>query len=182
MLYLFIRNLKKNFAEGQKNVLAMAGNRDEEECHFYREMEAKRIQKGIRGNSGLGLCGCLKTDTWSFWKFFFHDVIEYFFVQKIFGYGVHPFWLFGWWLALVVAFAVIYSIEGGIEQPEAKQWYDYLWFSIATAATPGYALYKPVDLFKFVAGIEAILGTFMWAAFITTFARDKNDKPFTISA
>jgi hypothetical protein len=31
-----------------KNVLAKAGNRDEEEYHFYREMEAKRIQKGIR--------------------------------------------------------------------------------------------------------------------------------------
>jgi len=152
-------------------VLARAGNRDEEEYHFYREMEAKRIQKGIRGNSGLGLGDCLKTETWSFWRFFLHDVIEYFFVQRIFGYGVHPYWLFGWWFAIVVAFAVIYWIKGGIEEPEAKQWFDYLWFSIATAATPGYALYKPVDLFKFMAGIEAILGTFMWAAFITTFAR-----------
>jgi len=117
-LFIYPKSQEK-FCKKTKNVLTMAGNRDEEECHFYREMEAKRIQKGIRGNSGLGLCDCLKTDTWSFWKFFFHDVIEYFFVQKIFGYGVHPFWLFGWWLALVVAFAVIYSIKGGIEQPEA---------------------------------------------------------------
>lgn len=53
----------------------------------------------------------------------------------------------------------------------AKQWYDYLWFSIATAATPGYALYRPIGWFKFIAGVEAILGTFMWAAFIATFAR-----------
>ena len=37
-----------------KNILAKAGNRDEEEYHFYREMEAKRIQKGLRGNSGRG--------------------------------------------------------------------------------------------------------------------------------
>jgi hypothetical protein len=155
-----------------KNVLSKAGNRDEEEYHFYREMEAKRIQKGIRGNGGLGLVYLLlKTDTWSFWKFFFHDVLEFFFVQKIFGYGIHPYWLFGWWFAFVVIFAVIYSIKGAIEQPDARQWYDYLWFSIATAATPGYALYKPLGIFKIIAGIEAILGTFMWAAFITTFAR-----------
>jgi len=155
-----------------KNIFVKAGDRDEEEYHFYREMEAKRIQKGIRGNSGLGLGYLLlRTDTWSFWEFFFYDVLEFFFVQKIFGYGVHPYWLFGWWFTIVVAFAVIYGIKGGIEEPEAKQWFDFLWFSIATAATPGYALYKPVNLFKFIAGIEAILGTFMWAAFITTFAR-----------
>ena len=155
-----------------KNVLAKAGNRDEEEYHFYREMEAKRIQKGIKGNSGLVLGYLLlKAETGSFWKFFFYDVLEFVFVQKIFGYGVHPFRLFGWWLVFVVIFAVIYSINGAIEQPDTRQWYDYLWFSIATAATPGYALYKPLGLFKIIAGIEAILGTFMWAAFITTFAR-----------
>jgi len=176
--FLTFRDTTFVFAKSQedacrraKNVLAKAGNRDEEEYHFYREMEAKRIQKGIRGNSGLGLGYWLKTETWSFWKFFLHDVIEYIFVQKIFGYGVHPYWLFGWWFAIVVTFAIIYWIKGGIEEPDAKQWFDYLWFSIATAATPGYALYRPVGLFKFMAGIEAILGTFMWAAFITTFAR-----------
>ena len=155
-----------------KNVLAKAGNRDDEEYHFYHEMEAKRIQKGIRGNSGLGLVYLLlKTETWSFWRFISYDVLEWFFVQKIFGYGVHPVWLFGWWLCFVVVFAAIYLFNGGIEQPDARQWYDYFWFSVATAATPGYALYKPVGTFKFMAGMEAILGTFMWAAFITTFAR-----------
>ena len=98
-------------------------------------------------------------------------MIEWFFVQKIFGYGIHPIWLFGWWIGFVVVFAAIYSIKGGIEEPEVRQWYDYFWFSVAIAATPGYALYKPVGMFKFIAGIQAILGTFMWAAFITTFAR-----------
>jgi hypothetical protein len=61
--------------------------------------------------------------------------------------------------------------RSSLEQPEVRQLYDYFWFSVATAATPGYALYKPVGMFKFIAGTEAILGTFMWAAFITTFAR-----------
>jgi uncharacterized protein YjbI with pentapeptide repeats len=155
-----------------KNVLAKAGNREEEEYHFYREMEAKRIRKGIQGNSGLGLGYLLtKTETWSAKRFFGYDVIEYIFVQTIFRYGTDPYWLFGWWLGFVVFFAVIYSVKGGIEEPEVRQWYDYFWFSVATAATPGYALYKPMGMFKFIAGIEAILGTFMWAAFITTFAR-----------
>jgi len=152
-----------------KNVLAKAGNRDEEEYHFYREMVAKRIQKGIRGNSGRGLRDCLKTDTRSFWRFFVHDALEFIFVQMIFGYGVHPVRILLGWLAFVGMFAIIFSVKGALEEP--VQWYDYFWFSIATAATPGYASYKPLGLSKFIAGIEAILGTFMWAAFITTFAK-----------
>ena len=111
----------------------------------------------------------MKTDTRSFWRFFVHDVLEFIFIQKIFGYGVYPFHLFGWWLIFVVTFAIIFSVKGALEEP--VQWYDYFWFSIATAATPGYASYKPLGLSKFIAGIEAILGTFMWAAFITTFAK-----------
>lgn len=104
-------------------------------------------------------------------RFILYDIIEFIVIQKVFGYGVHPFSLFGWWLSIVIIFAIIYSAGGGLEQSDSKVWYDYLWFSIATAATPGYALYKPLDFFKFIAGIEAIIGTFMWAAFITTFAR-----------
>lgn len=170
---------QENACRIAKNVLAKAGNRDEEEYHFYREMEAKRIQKGIRGNSGLGLGYLLlKTDTWSFRKFFFHDALEFLFVQKIFGYGIHPYWLFGWWLGFVASFVIIYWIGGAVGIPgidgtinQSSNLADYVWFSIATAATPGYALYKPLGDFKIVAGIEAILGTFMWAAFITTFVR-----------
>lgn len=161
-----------------KNALAKAGNRDEEEYHFYKEMEAKRICKGIRGNSGLRLGYLLlQTETWSFRKFFFHDVLEWFFVQKVFGYGVHPIWLFGWWLGFVAFFIIVYwagkavgiAADGQVSQ--SFDLYDYIWFSIATAATPGYALYKPLDGYKIIAGLEAIIGTFMWAAFITSFAR-----------
>lgn len=185
-----------------KKILNDMGIKEEADYHFYHEMEARRLIKGIRGNDysvsgatrisgGLvdDLSISLKSENDKFvviealiialrtinfkklYRFLLYDVLEFIFIQKIFGYGVHPFWLFGWWWGIVIAFACIYSIRGGLEQPEAKQWYDYLWFSIATAATPGYALYKPLGSFKFIAGIEAILGTFMWAAFITTFAR-----------
>jgi hypothetical protein len=91
-------------------------------------------------------------------------VLEFIFVQKIFGYGVHPFRLFACWLGFVGTFAIIYWIGGGVGIPEingeisqSSNLIDYLWFSIATAATPGYALYKPLGDFKLVAGIEAIL-------------------------
>ena len=119
-----------------KNLLAKAGNRDEEEYHFYREMEAKRIQKGIRGNSGLGLVYLLKTDTWSFWKFFWYDVFEWFFIQKIFGYGVRPWWLIGWWSIIVTLFAIAYWAGNGIEGAVIAL--DYIKVSFATAIAPGY--------------------------------------------
>jgi len=63
----------------------------------------------------------------------------------------------------------ISGINGEVSQ--SSDWIDYLWFSIATSATPGYALYKPLGDFRLVAGFGAILSTFMWAAFITTFSR-----------
>ena len=97
-----------------KNVLERNGDREEAGYHFYREMEAKRIQKGIRGGSRLGLGECLKTDTWSFRKFLFFDVIEFIFVQKIFGYGVHPWRLITSWGIIVAAFAALYLFGSGL--------------------------------------------------------------------
>jgi hypothetical protein len=49
---------------------------------------------------------------------------------------------------------------------------DYIYFSIVSAAIPGYGGLNPkVGIYRGIAGFEAILGTFMWAAFITTSAR-----------
>jgi uncharacterized protein YjbI with pentapeptide repeats len=137
---------KEDACRRAKNVLQRAGDREEEGYHFYREMEAKRKQK-----------------PW------YYRYPEYVLIQLIFGYGVHPGRLWLWWFFFVGIFAFIYWLEAGIEG--AKDPIDYIWFSIATAATPGYALYRPEAGFKLVAGIEALMGTFMWAAFITTFAR-----------
>jgi hypothetical protein len=48
----------------------------------------------------------------------------------------------------------------------------YAEFSIVTTATPGYGGYIPAPgLYQGLASFEAIFGTFMWAAFIATFAR-----------
>jgi uncharacterized protein YjbI with pentapeptide repeats len=136
-----------------KILLEKKGDREEAGSYFYREMEGNRKQK-----------------SW------YIRYPEWFFIQFIFGYGVHPFRLMACWLGFVGLFAVIYMLWNAID-PVASQLpgnatiADYVWFSIATATTPGYAGYKPTSDFKWVAGLEAIFGTFMWAAFIATFSR-----------
>lgn len=129
-----------------KNVLEKNGDREEAGYHFYREMEAKRMQK-----------------PW------YYRYPEFALVQLIFGYGVHPFWLIYWWLLTVCTFASVYALGNGING--ATQWYDYIWFSIVTAIIPGRVSYQPISEYQVIAGMEAIFGTFMWAAFIATFAR-----------
>jgi len=53
----------------------------------------------------------------------------------------------------------------------AKQ-IQYIYFSVVTAATPGYGGYHPnPGFYQGLASFEAIFGTFMWAGFIATFAR-----------
>jgi uncharacterized protein YjbI with pentapeptide repeats len=136
-----------------KNVLEKNGDREEAGYHFYREMDGKRKQK-----------------PW------YIRYPEFVFIQMIFGYGIHPFRLWACWIGFVFIFAAIYSLGHGIDSTASQlkgnaTLVDYIWFSIATAVTPGYAGYKPTPDFKLVAGIEAIFGTFMWAAFIATFAR-----------
>jgi hypothetical protein len=51
-------------------------------------------------------------------------------------------------------------------------YWEYIYFSAVTAATPGYGGYKPArGFYQGSANFEAIFGTFMWAAFIATLAR-----------
>ena len=70
---------------------------------------------------------------------------------------------------IVCIFSLIYSLGNGVSG--ATQWCDYIWFSITTAIIPGRGSYQPILEFQVIAGVEAILGTFLWAAFIATFAK-----------
>ncbi len=136
-----------------KMALEKSGDREEAGYHFYREMDAKRKLKP--------------------WYIRFPELV---FIQWVFGYGVHPLRLWGCWLGFVGIFALLFWYYQGIDEIASQMnttatVRDYIWFSIATAVTPGYAGYKPTPDFKLVAGLEAIIGTFMWAAFIATFSR-----------
>jgi hypothetical protein len=155
-----------------KIVLARGGDRDAEAYHFYQEMEAIRIQNGIRKNSGLSLVNCLKTDSWSPWKYFWYDAIEWLFVQMMFGYGVHFERLIASWFVIVVVFAGIYYHGQVISG--ASIWY-YLKISFATAIAPGYiaTILNQITsgYYQAAAMVETLFGTFLWAGFIATFAK-----------
>lgn len=140
-----------------KNVLEKNGVREGAGYHFYREMDAQRKQK-----------------PW------YLRYPEFVFIQLIFGYGVHPFRLMFCWLLVATIFALFYSAKGGILSklpastlPQPLSYFvECFYFSIVTAVTPGYGKYELTSwVYQVIASIEAIFGTFMWAAFIATFAR-----------
>jgi len=139
-----------------KNMLERNGNREEAGYHYYREMDAKRKQK----------------------PWYYRYLLEYIPIQLVFGYGVYPPRLIACWIIIIIFFGLLYWIGGGING--AVQLSDCIKFSFAAAIAPGYIAntinpgytgYQPTPIYQVVAGLEAILGTFMWAAFIATFAR-----------
>jgi uncharacterized protein YjbI with pentapeptide repeats len=176
--YLNFNKAKFKNAENQeylcrlaKKMLEDTGNRDESDNNFYLEMDAKRRKKT------------------RLLRIF--DLIVF---KSIFGYGVHPLRLMLWWIIMVIFFAVIYWGLSGIQSrflvsalpsffsssdyinlatyKNMAYFFESLYFSVITAATPGYGKYELTSwLFQIPATFEAIFGTFMWAAFITTFAR-----------
>jgi len=118
--------------------------------YYYLEMEAKRKQK-----SPL--------------KRYMELPIQY-----IFGYGTKWQAVMLTWFLVVLGCAFIYWLGNGVETnvPGIKlTWWRYIYFSVATVTTLGYGDYHPIRGYEIIASIEAIFGTFMWAAFITIFAR-----------
>ena len=162
------------------------GNKNDADYYFYREMEAKRIQNGMKGieQKAHQPSNNIRERMSQFRdrmvqipsktkRFLIYDVLEYIFIQRIFGYGVRPFNVAKAWLSVVFFLGVVYWAGVGVVRGnEPLEWYEYFYFSIVTAATPGYAGYTPATgFYTLIAGAQAIFGTFMWAAFIATFAR-----------
>jgi len=129
-----------------KQVYEKLGSKSEADYHFYREMETKRVQKP------------------------FYIRYPELIVQYCFGYGVYPFRVIISWFTVVIIIAFIFYVGKGVQ--DADLFSDNLYFSVVTALTPGYGGYKPVSgTYQLLATAEAVFGTFMWAAFIATFAR-----------
>jgi len=173
---------QENACRRAKNVLERNGDRDEAGYHFYREMEAKRKQKESNYSyfDHEALLVCKELDIPSrelkdLRKYLRYNILEYFFIQVIFGYGVHPLRIWGFWIFVAVIFAILFWMGSGINDSANEPLnniLEYLWFSITVAVTPGFGGNKPASLIYFIlACVEAIFGTFMWAAFVTTFAR-----------
>lgn len=130
-----------------KAIFKDLGDKETADDYFYNEMILKRLQKP--------------------WFIRYPEWI----VQIVFGYGVHPFRVILIWLSVVLVFTVFYWDLNAIQPVNSPL--DYLYFSITTAATPGYGGYNltPGTLQSVLAICEAIFGTFMWAAIIATFAK-----------
>ena len=74
-----------------KNVLERNGNREEAGYHFYREMEAIRKRKGFFCSNSFHLKNdsqSQRAESWSvIRRILWYDVLEYVFIQLIFGYA-----------------------------------------------------------------------------------------------
>ena len=155
------------------------GDRTAADYYFYREMEAKRKRKyltfslkpflsllrKLKFEKALAkYTGFLEKKRRVYWGFLELPI------QYIFGYGVHPWRVIATWLLTVFSLTFVYWYGNGVEA--ANSLWECLYFSVVTAATPGYGGYNPQPgFFQGLASFEAIFGTFMWAAFIATFAR-----------
>ncbi len=137
-----------------KNISEKNGDREEAGYHFDREMDARRRQRP--------------------WYLRYPELV---FIQMIFGYGVHPWRLMTWWGIIVTSFAFLFWVAKGIEGATI---FDCIKFSFATAIAPGYIAsvinpgnsgYRLVSEYHALAMAETIIGTFLWAGFIATFAR-----------
>ena len=168
-----------------KRVWEEIGDRIEVDYYFYREMEAKRKLKYLKFSLKpiLKLIRKLRLEKLisNHIKFFekkrriYRGFLELP-IQYIFGYGVYPWRVIATWFITVFSLAFVYWLGKGVVCADGIEHLDllseYIYFSIVTAATPGYGGYKPVPgFYQNLASFEAIFGTFMWAAFIATFAR-----------
>ncbi|WP_456421068.1 potassium channel family protein [Thermococcus sp.] len=77
-----------------------------------------------------------------------------------------------WLLAVNVFFPVLFFVTKSVQGLSSNLTFlDYEYFSIVTATTLGYGDYHPVGVGRVIASVEALFGMFMWAVFLTVFAR-----------
>ncbi|CAB49417.1 potassium channel family protein [Pyrococcus abyssi] len=139
-----------------------SGDKENADEYYYLEMLARRkrvIQHYRRGPKTL-------RKTFKLLEVLF----EFLFADLTCKYGTdwkRPVFL---WLSLVIfAFPLFYALTNSVTPVSSLM--DYVYFSIVTATTLGYGDLHPIGIGKVIASIEAIFGMFMWAVFLTVFAR-----------
>ena len=163
-----------------------AGDRSSADYHFYREMVAKRKLKYLWFSLDPILKFMLKLRlskvVHKHRKFFekrrrvYYGFLEAP-VQYISGYGAYWHGVLITWFLVVFLCGLIFWGGKGVMDPgppivEVNSFWQNIYFSIVTATTLGYGDYQPKPgPYQGLAAFEAISGTFMWAAFITIFAR-----------
>ncbi|ACL16764.1 Ion transport 2 domain protein [Methanosphaerula palustris E1-9c] len=130
-----------------KRACEEAGNKQRADEYYFKEMVAKRKQKKNAVIRSL----------------------DWIFLEKFFCYGVKPLNTFIIWMAVIGIFAGFFWMLQALPSPNPS---GYIYFSIVNAMTPGYGgMYPNSGIPEIIASIEALLGTFMWASFISIFVR-----------
>jgi hypothetical protein len=158
---------------------AELGDKKTSDKYFFLEKVAVKEILKIEINQSIQKLGetFFSQDFSVYLKPFFVKIIEYFFewpMHHYFLYGVRPWRTFGYWIGIIFIFAGIYSY---FDLPPLSSPWDYLYFSVTNAMTPGYGGITPGSgTPRLVASIEAIFGAFTWGCFLTIFARKYMDK------
>ncbi|WP_461865451.1 potassium channel family protein [Thermococcus sp.] len=140
-----------------------SGDKEKADEYYYLEMLAKRKEKlSVRGKRYRRLL--YKAEAY----------FEWLFVDLTCKYGTdwkRPILI--WLIAVNVLFPLVYYMTESVEGLRAilNSFLDYEYFSIVTATTLGYGDYHPAGIGKVFASLEALFGMFMWAVFLTVFAR-----------
>ena len=138
------------------------GDFDRADEYYYREMVAKRDSRFSRRTKGIHSL-ILKAEV----------LFEWLFADLTCKYGTdwkRPILI---WLTAVNAFFpfLFLATESVKGLSGSLGLLDYEYFSVVTATTLGYGDYHPVGIGRGIASVEALFGMFMWAVFLTVFAR-----------
>ena len=154
--------------EGKKDDVDRMFLRERRSLRKARIMKAKEEEKEKKKNKFQGIKSKLKKKV-ELIKAYASSLMEYLLADLSCEYGTN--WkrpVFLWIFFVLILFPIIYGLTNGVE---VNSLFDYFYFSIVTATTIGYGDLHPIGIGKVFACVEAIFGTFMWAAFIAIFAR-----------
>jgi len=143
-----------------KKLCEERGQKHDADNYFFKEMVYRREQKNWHESKGKPIKERVIKSIryWIEWP-----------LKNLFFYGVHPEYSFIILISVIGVFAIIYWLGSMVDTSNFSA---CLYFSITNAMTPGYGgLYPKSGWPQYVASIEAIFGTFMWASFIAILAR-----------
>ena len=172
-----------------KKQLNNSGNRNEEDCMFYAEMEARRRQKGITMTPYPESPKRVEWGAMSFYEFveyfkytfsnhewskmagfFSHNLLGNFILRHLFGgYGLFWYWIAVWWLSISILMGIYYWIFKGIVGAHCL--WQSIYFSFLVAFTRGYGDFYPKPEFELLVTGETIFGLLMFGIFIASITR-----------
>ncbi|KPU62493.1 potassium transporter Kef [Thermococcus sp. EP1] len=161
-----------------------SGDKEKADMYYYLEMLARRKQKMGRYITYLPKLGIgVKLPSLPFRKVqvkakhYIHlleGVFEWFFADLTCKYGTdwkRPILI---WIFMVnIIFPSLFYFTKSVTSfgVPLESFWDYEYFSIVTATTLGYGDLHPIGIGRIFASLEALFGMFMWAVFLTVFAR-----------